>query len=424
MFASSGTVLKIQAIDQNQIETLSTFGLPKLTRQLKIAQISWCYDNSYIAMVQEGSHPHIVNVKDKQNISLVHTIQALRNVTALTFKNNTKRYIALGTQYGEVHVYDTKSRSLQKKIDKFDSAIRILEFSLRDDMLAIATENALFVYIEQIGSNGEFVREMMLPACSAVRFHPSLNEILAFGTSDGHVTIKDMAKDEETVVGQRHTDKVTGIAFTPDKKVMVTAGSDKKICIFDFISKECLFRMNIHNGATSLDISWDNQMMAIGLEDGTVYVYNIRDPLKPLICPNSHNGPVHKVAFERGPVDVEQVRHNTLDKNSGTTLNDSEISECQVEQIFSRGDGEKYQDALEARMEEKLRKEMLRMVKSHMVYLERKLMEHCAKFQEFMDSEFSSLHTAMARWDIFNLGDLPQIAQVIDSADVKSSVRK
>nr|CAI5822337.1 unnamed protein product [Callosobruchus analis] len=424
MFASSGTVLKIQAFDQNQVETLSTFELPKLTRQLKIAQVSWCYDNSYIAIVQEGSHPHIINVKDKQNIGLVHTIQALRNVTALCFKNNTKRYIALGTQYGEVHIYDTKSRSLQRKVDKFDSAIKTVEFSVRDDMLAIATENALFVYIEQISASGEFVREMMLPACSAVRFHPSLNEILAFGTTDGHLTIKNMAKDEETVVTQRHTGKVTGIAFTPDKKIMVTAGSDKKICIFDFTTKECFFRMNIHNAATSLDISWDNQMMAIGLEDGSVYMYNIRDPLKPLICSNAHNGPVHKIAFERGPVDVDQVRPNTLDKNSGTTLNDSEISECQVEQIYSRGDGERYHDALEARMEEKLRREMLRMVKSHMVYLEKKLIEHCAKFQEFMDSEFASLHNAMARWDIFNLGDLPQIAQVIDNADVKSTARK
>nr|CAH7751398.1 unnamed protein product [Callosobruchus chinensis] len=200
-----------------------------------------------------------------------------------------------------------------------------------------------------------------------------------------------MAKDEETVAAQRHTDKVTGIAFT------------QKICMFNFGKKECLFRMSIPNGATSLDISWNNQMMAIGLEDGTVCVYNIRDPLKPPICSNTHKGPVHKIAFERRPMDVEEARPNV---------------------IYSRGDGGKYHDVLEAHMEEKLRREMLRMVKNHMVYLERKLIEHCAKFQEFMDSEFNSLHNELARWDIFNLGDLSQIAQVVDNAEVKSFVKK
>ncbi|CAH1975038.1 unnamed protein product [Acanthoscelides obtectus] len=389
MFASSSSSLRIQAIDQDKIVPLSTLTLPTLSRQVKISQISWCYDNSYIAMVQEGAHPHIVNVKDKRNISLVHTIQVLRNVTALCFKNNTKRFIALGTSHGDVHIYDTKNRSLSKKIDRFDSTVKLLEFSLRDNILAISTETSLFIFTDQAnGANTEFVKDMTLPACTIARFHPSINELLAFGTMDGQVTIKDMAKEEE-ITERRHCDKVTGIAFTTDKKIMVTAGSDNRIFMSNLATHAPVFKMIIHTGATSLDISPDNSMLAVGLEDGSVYLYDIHDPLKPLHVPNAHSGPVYRIAFERGPVVMDEIRAN-LEKGSETTLNASQMSETQVEQLYSRGDGEKcQQDSVEMRMmEERLRKEMIHMVKNHMTYLERKLMEHCAKFQDFMDSEF------------------------------------
>ncbi|XP_023024641.2 uncharacterized protein [Leptinotarsa decemlineata] len=415
MFVSAGSVLKLHALSDN-LHSLEPVAVYKPRKSYgsacKLTNVSWCHDNSYIALLQDDGHPEIVSCKDRTNLNLVHTIQSLKRVTSLSFKQNTKRILALGNHEGEVVLYDTKNRGIARKIVGLSSPVRMLEFNSRDEQIFVGGDAGSGVFSDHDGINN-FTKEIALPdSYTASKFHPLSPSILALGDQSGRVFLRDTEKDEVISSTQRHTSTVTGIAFTGDHKIMVTTGMDNKICVNDCQTSDCVFRMNIHQAITSSDVSPDDRYIAAGIEDGCVYIYDIREPLKPLVCTNAHDCAVNKIAFERAVPCAEIVR----EKPSVTTLNESEFGENHSEVSNSMGDIDRH-DA----EDEKFKKELLRMVKSHMSYLETQLAEHCAKFQSFIANEFDAIHNAMARWDVFNVGDTAEIAQAIDSTDSRSS---
>ncbi|KAG5872174.1 hypothetical protein JTB14_010735 [Gonioctena quinquepunctata] len=234
--------------------------------------------------------------------------------------------------------------------------------------------------------------------------------ILALGNQTGHVIVRDTAKDAVVSSIQRHSSSVTGITFIGNHKAVVTTGMDNKICLYDYNTSECVFRMNIHQAITASDVSPDSNYIAAGLDDGSIYIYDIREPLKPLICANIHDCAVNRISFEKTPEFVEKLDKKT----SATTLNESEF-ENHSEVSNSMGDTERHNYA-----EEKFKRDLLKMVKTHMNYLETQLSQHCTKFQSFIANEFDAIHNAMARWDVFNVQNTSEFVQAIDSTESKS----
>ncbi|KAJ8929928.1 hypothetical protein NQ314_017337 [Rhamnusium bicolor] len=414
MFASVGSLLKIHSWSDNQFDQLSTYNpIRGHNPEAKILNVSWCHDNSYLALLPENNRPQILSSKDRTNINLVHTINALKDVSAVTFKNQTKRNIALGNNLGELAIYDTKTRSITSKIASLPDSVKLVEFNCRDEQLAVACYNALSIFIDHEGVNN-FVKEIHQPGiCTVAKFHPSLPNLLAVGGENGCVTLWDTEKEEKLGRYQKHSASLTGIAFTRNQKLMVTAGMDNKICVLDSSSTNCLFRMNLHQAVTALDISPDDLYLAVGLEDGCIYIYDIRDPLKHLVCSKSHNSRINKIVFEKGPVLVESLH----DGHSVTTLNESEFGDINSKfEVVLNNDVEKTETT-----EDKWKKDLLKMVNTHMAYLENQLAEHCTKFQTFINHEFDSIHNAMARWDVFNVGDTSEIVHAMDTSENRST---
>ncbi|XP_018575925.1 protein NEDD1-like [Anoplophora glabripennis] len=411
MFASVGSVLKLHTWSDNQLEQIATFN-PKKSHgpDPKIISVSWCHDNSYIALLPEDSQPQIVSSKDKRNINLVHTINALKDVTAVTFKNHTKRNIALANKLGEIVIYDTKNRNINSKIACLPGFIKFLEYNYRDEQLAILGENVLSIFVEHEGMNG-FIKEFQSETSTIIKYHPSIPNLIAVGSENGCVTLWDTDKEEKLSSYQKHSSSVTGIGFSRSQKMMVTTGMDNKICVLDNSSSDCLFKMSIHQAVTSVDISPDDFYIAAGLEDGCICIYDIRDPLKYLICAQVHNSSVNKISFEKGPVIVESLH----DGHSLTTINGSDFCDNRKAEI-TNPEGKNNNN-----FEDNLKKELFKMVKTQMNYLETQLAEHCTKFQSFINKEFDSIHNAMGRWDVFNVGDTNEIVQAIDTTDVKST---
>lgn len=412
MFASVGSVLKLHSWSDNQLEQIAAF-TPKRSNgvESKIINVSWCHDNSYIALLPEDSQPQIVSSKDKRCISLVHTINALRNVTAVTFKNHTKRNVALANALGEIVIYDTKNRNINSKIACLSGPIKFLEYNYRDEQLAILSESVLNIFVEHEGISG-FIKEIQHNELStAVKYHPSIPNLIAVGGENGCVTLWDTEKEEKLGRYQKHSASVTGIGFSRNQKLMVTTGMDNKICVLDNTSSDCLFRMSIHQAVTSVDVSPDDLYIAAGLEDGCVCIYDIRDPLKYLICAQVHNSSVNKISFEKGPLMVESLH----DGHSITTFDDSDLSDNRKIETTNSEDNHTNN------FEDNLKKELFKMIKTHMNYLESQLAEHCGKFQSFINKEFDSIHHAMGRWDVFNVGDTNEIVQAIDTTEVKST---
>ena len=61
---------------------------------------------------------------------------------------------------------------------------------------------------------------------------------MATASSDKTVKLWDAATGQELLTLKGHTDKVTGVAFSPDGTKLATCGADKRIIIYDGAPKE------------------------------------------------------------------------------------------------------------------------------------------------------------------------------------------
>lgn len=409
MFASAGTTLKLHSWTQNQLEPVAVYKPKKNSFQQRITHVSWCHDNSYILILQEGTLPQILSTKDRSNISLIHTIQALKEVSAVRFKNYTKRLIALENSNGDLVLYDTKTRNIAKKLENLNSAVHNLDFNSKDNQLAAVTDQGVVIFSD-LNSTNNFVKHCeVCGEFSTVKFHPSTQNIIAVGDHDGQVSLWDNEKNKLVNNLQRHSLSVTSLAITDNQKTVISSGYDHKICIFDYSTQDYLFRMNLQQAVTALDLSADELYLSAGLEDGCIYIYDIRHPLKPLTCSHSHDGAINKIAFEKVSMSVEE----SFERNSGTTLNESEFED---NSRLDMGDIEKLECS-----DEKIKKDILKMIKTHMNYLDNQLTEHCMKFQSFINNEFDSIHNAMARWDVFNVCDGSEMINFSETNEQKST---
>lgn len=401
MFASVGTTLKLHYWDKHNLETVATYKPKKTSFFQKIINISWSYDNSYILILQEHNQPQIVSCRDRTNVNLIHTIQAVKNVTTAAFENHTKRLLGLGNKEGTVVLYDTKNRVVTKKIATLDSAISFLEFNLNDDQIAVATDSKLSIYFDNDHVNDFNKGIEVIEPISSLKFHPSMINFMAVGKTSGAVEIRDNIQCEIVSHLQKHSSAVTGVTFFGNQKTLISTGMDHKICIYDYSSQENLFRINMQQPVISVDISSSEPIFSVGLEDGHIQVYDIRQPLKPLISACVQDGPVNKLAFEKGHLFLDSF----FERNSTTTLNDTEYSENQ--EFNCMGDMEKRE-----KPDDSIKKEILKMVKSYMNYLENQLAEHCSKFQAFINNEFDAIHNALGRWDVFNIAEGSELGQL------------
>uniref|UniRef100_A0A6P7GRQ1 Protein NEDD1-like n=1 Tax=Diabrotica virgifera virgifera TaxID=50390 RepID=A0A6P7GRQ1_DIAVI len=281
-------------------------------------------------------------------------------------------------------LYDTKNRSILKKLGELDSPIRSVDFNSVDEQLAISTDKSLNLFTDRDSENNFVKIANYSEKCSYMKFHPNLPNILGLAFGNGIVTLKDIETGENLISLEKHSAPITGINFTANQKTVITTGLDKKICIYDFVSGECVFCMNIHQSVTSSDISLDDICIAAGLDDRCISLYDIRDPLKPFMYTNAHNCPVNKVSFEKSPVFIEHLRV--------------------IDDLYEA----------ENDPEEKFKQDIMKMIKTNMDNLQAQLNEHCTKFQNFMISEFDSIQNAMNRWDVFNMGDNTEIVQALN----------
>lgn len=235
MFASVGKTVHLHLFEKEGLKTISKYA-PKPSDAIR--QVSWCHDNSYMALLFENECPQIVSTKDPTNISLIHTISSLAQVTALKFKPNTKRILALGTRNGDVMLYDTKNRCVSKLLGQQTSEITCLEFNSPDELVAISNEELLVFNL----TNSEKIQLPSLGRCTALKCLNKNSGIVAVGYANGTVIVWDVNEGSKVTTYRLHSTAITGIALSNKDKLLVTTGADNKICVIDYSTQECIFK--------------------------------------------------------------------------------------------------------------------------------------------------------------------------------------
>ncbi|XP_045461106.1 katanin p80 WD40 repeat-containing subunit B1-like [Harmonia axyridis] len=400
MFASCSNTLRVDSWPIEVLKENSEY-IPQSDE--KISHLSWCNDNSYMAILQQGEKPQILSIKDLSNIRTVHTIND-HNISSVVFKKGTKKHLAMGTKNGDVMIYDTKLRSISRKFVKLTSPIEFLEFSYDDLQLAALCEDKTVVFYTE--ADGKVNNEYKHGAkCSCIKFHPSALNKMAVGCANGYVTIWDTKTNSKMYNCQLHSQAVSGISLARSGNFLISVGKDHKVCVTDLNSGECQFRINLNVPVNTVDLRFDDKIIGVGLDDGSVYLYDMNFAVQPLSCLRQHNSPVNIISFANFSRDYIETESSI---STVTSIQDH-ISEMRM--TSPKTGLTNNSDPLK-----NVKRDFLQTVKNQTDELEGQLVEHCKKFQVFINNEFKMINDIMQdKWELFGASDVNKLLQSAES---------
>ncbi len=96
----------------------------------------------------------------------------------------------------------------------------------------------------------------------------------------------------------RHDDRINAVAYSPDGKLIASAGVDRVIVLWDLKSDRSVARLQGHtNDVNDLSFSPDGRLLAAASDDGTVGVWTIDGSPDPRVLSGFSDLPVFAVTF-------------------------------------------------------------------------------------------------------------------------------
>lgn len=182
-------------------------------------------------------------------------MQSINDATSVSFQRTTKKCLGLGTACGQVALYDTKHRAITKLYTALSSVVKYIDFNCVDSCMGVACENGILTaYCMLEDEVGETFKLPNSAEPTVMRFHPENCSCLAAATANGDVVLYDVAATRKTFFAQSHTSAVTGLAMALSGGALVSVGEDHKMCIYDLNINECLFRNNLQQPLSSVDM--------------------------------------------------------------------------------------------------------------------------------------------------------------------------
>lgn len=391
MFLSAGTVVKFHTWppDENDAEPIYTPSARSI-----ITHASWCNNDSYLALLVEGANPEIVSTRDKNYARLVHTVQVIPDVTSLTFQKTTKKHLVLGTANSQVALYDTKHRAITKLYTNLTSPVRDVDCNADDQCLAAACiDGNISVYGTVEGDICETLKLPNMARPTVLRFHPKNPNHLAAASEGGDVVLWDIVNARRLFYAQPHSGPVTGMALALDESVVVSVGGDHKMCLYDLNMGECLFRNNLQEALSAVDLKVGGHLMAVGSEDGQVFVYDRRRLVQAVHSFKAHDERVNKIVFANQFFKPKLANRYAASKGSSDTATSDELNVSPERSTDDVNVGNNESD--ENLVYDNLKKVMVKALRYHISDLSSKINDYFLSLKDVMENEIATLDSAI-----------------------------
>ena len=125
---------------------------------------------------------------------------------------------------------------------------------------------------------------------SAVAFSPD-GKILASAGADWRIILWDIPSGEQITVFQGHTDWISDLAFSPNGHLLASAGLDEEIKVWSVKKKRFLFSLKGHkNWVSAVAFTPDGRYLVSGSWDGTIKIWDIatRKEIRTIVSPQGY----------------------------------------------------------------------------------------------------------------------------------------
>ena len=295
-------------------------GSPKMTHTQSVTAVAFSPNGQWIASGGLDKQVIIWNAKSGAPSSKAF-VNAIGPVWALAFSPDS-RLLAAGSADAAVHIWDvSRNAPSGKALTGHRQNVLGLDFSPDGRMLVTAGDDGIIIWQVTEGtsqsSSGAWISSELLERefapVRAVAFSPDGYSLAAGSSIEAAILVWNV----QAVFGhgfsggtilRGHTDAVSGLAFSPDGKTLVSVSWDSTLRLWDIPSKlpsqtgstiTSRAAINGHEGyVMSVSVSPDGKLIASGGVDKTVRIWRMND-LQPAAAPlTGHEDWVRSVIFQ------------------------------------------------------------------------------------------------------------------------------
>ncbi|HEY1066610.1 MAG TPA: hypothetical protein VGE52_10890, partial [Pirellulales bacterium] len=252
-------------------------------------QVSAVAAHPNMSQVVTGSHDGKVRLFNLDG-SVVRTFdQHGSAITAVAISPNGQQ-IASGGSNNIVKLWNAGDGMLVKEIPGHGGQITQMEFSPNQPWLLTAGDNTVRIWNTSDGAN---VRNIDTGTGAATFCVSRDGSQIAIGGADNQIRVYDLGNGNAIQTLTGHTAGITALAFTPDKKQLISGAGDHTVRVWDVAAKSLLQVSTLPATPRAVGVAHEGKSITVGAEDG--FVRNL--PLAAVKALAGHQGAATSVVF-------------------------------------------------------------------------------------------------------------------------------
>ncbi|NXB58975.1 NEDD1 protein, partial [Struthidea cinerea] len=294
-FASSGDDIKIW--DSSTLTVVEQFN--PHTPSHPVSSLCWASNNRYLATASAAGDKIVVSSCKSKPIPLFEIAEGAKQTYVSL--NSSSSYIVSGGLDNTVNIWDLKSRKIYRSLKDHKDEVTCVAYNWNDG------------YIVSGSLSGEIILHSVTTNLSSTPFgygsrqpirhlkYSSFKKSLLGAVSDsGNVTLWDVnSQNPYHNFENTHKAPASEICFSPvNKLLLVTVGLDKRIILYDTLSKKLLTTIVADFPLTTVDFMPDGTTLAIGCSRGKIWQYDLRQLTSPVKTVIAHKGCVKCIRLQ------------------------------------------------------------------------------------------------------------------------------
>ncbi|NWU74438.1 NEDD1 protein, partial [Onychorhynchus coronatus] len=286
-FASSGDDIKIW--DSSSLTVVEQFN--PHTPSHPVSSLCWGSNNRYLASASAAGDKIVVSSCKSKPGPLFEIAEGAKQ-TCVSL-NSSSSYIVSGGLDSTVNIWDFKSRRIYRSLKDHKDEVTCIAYNWNDG------------YIASGSLSGEIILHSVTTNLSSTPFgygsrqpirhlkYSSFKKSLLGSVSDsGNVTLWDVnSQNPYHNFENTHKAPASEICFSPvNKMLLVTVGLDKRVILYDTLSKKLLTTVVADSPLTTVDFMPDGTTLAIGCSRGKICQYDLRQLPSPVKTVIAHKG--------------------------------------------------------------------------------------------------------------------------------------